>query len=219
MRGTLAPRCVHLGLIVHKLMALSIITASIEAIQPETVCGGVPTLQGFDFPEGASQPSDAGAVLIHPLQCWKGIVASPSRTDGGPRRTFSKDMAQYLFPSSPLSSADGNPTLIPTSQLLSPSIRHTFLIRTPSKAIPSYHRLCHPGSATGFEYFDPSEAGYRELRLLFDFLRTQGVDPLVIESDDLLKEPTKVMRGWCESVGIQFDEGMLEWNEGTREHL
>lgn len=48
-------------------------------------------------------------------------------------------------------------TLVPTDQLLAPHIRHTFLFRSPAKAVPSYYRLCIPPASakTGFEYFDP----------------------------------------------------------------
>lgn len=164
-----------------------------------------------------------------PSQTWDNIV-SPSSTGPQHVRTFSKDMAQYIFPqpltsnTSPAASfgpsqLDGNPTLIPTASLLDPSICHTFLIRTPQKAIPSYYRLCYPGAPTGFDFFDPREAGYEELRKLFNFLRSQGQEPLVLESEDLLREPETVMKEWCDHVGISFDPSMLEWNEGTREHL
>jgi hypothetical protein len=116
-------------------------------------------------------------------------------------------------------STNDNTSLIPNSLLLDPSIHHTFLIRHPSKAIPSYEKLCFPGSDTGFEYFDPKEAGYRELRMLFDILKKEGRQPLLIESEELLKDPKGVMGMWCADSGIDFDESMLEWNEGTREHL
>lgn len=151
------------------------------------------------------------------------------------KRTFSKDMAQYIFnqssstqiksvPSLTPSGVNDNPSLIPTELLLDPSIHHTFLIRHPSKAIPSYERLCFPGSETGFDYFDPEEAGYRELRLLFDFIRSKreeegGEVPLVIESEELLKDPEGLMGLWCKDSGIDFDKSMLTWNEGTREHF
>jgi hypothetical protein len=117
-----------------------------------------------------------------------------------------------------------NSSLIPTALLTDPTIHHTFLIRHPSKAVPSYERLCYPGSDTGFDYFDPEEAGYRELRMLFDVVREanrhQGRPaPLLIESEELLKNPKDMMKLWCDDCGIDFDENMLTWNEGTREHL
>lgn len=82
-------------------------------------------------------------------------------------------MAQYIIPpvraapttpALPDSQTDGNPTVIPTSELLSPEVVHAFLIRTPEKAVPSYYRLCVPPKSeiTGFEYFDGDEVGLRE---------------------------------------------------------
>lgn len=55
-------------------------------------------------------------------------------------------MAQYIVPpksaanttpSLPSSSKDGNPTVIPSELLLHPDVHHTFLVRTPEKAVPS----------------------------------------------------------------------------------
>ncbi|ORY92928.1 hypothetical protein BCR35DRAFT_320083 [Leucosporidium creatinivorum] len=163
---------------------------------------------------------------------WDNIIKHNSPSD--PPRTFSKDMAQYIFAptyssatsvpsfsSTPTTSDDDdNPTLIPTSTLLSPSTVHTFLIRTPTKAIPSYHRLCYPGAPTDFDYFDPEEAGYREVRALFDFIKkAKGRTPLVLDSEDLLKSPEEVMKIWCKEVGVEFDKGMLQWDEGVQEHF
>lgn len=142
-------------------------------------------------------------------------------------------MAQYLMDLSKpkgtvapsfgnVPSTANNPTLVPTSELLQPHINHTFLIRHPQKAVPSYARLCYPGAPTGFDYFDAAEMGYKELRLLFDFIREEtGRTPLLIESEELLSQPVKVVRGWCEHVGIEFTEGMLEWDDApeTRTHL
>ena len=66
----------------------------------------------------------------------------------------------------PTPTNDGNPTIIPTEDLLAPDIVHTFLIRDPQKAVPSYYRLCsgEKSKLTGFEYFDPEEVGLNELR-------------------------------------------------------
>ncbi|BGO99501.1 hypothetical protein RTG_02080 [Rhodotorula toruloides ATCC 204091] len=156
-------------------------------------------------------------------------VAKPHPT----MRKFSKDMAQYLIDtSSPngtvaasfngAKTTPNNPTLIPTSELLQPHISHTFLIRHPNKAVPSYARLCYPGAPTGFDYFDPSEMGYKELRMLFDFIREKtGKTPLLVESEELLKAPSKVVKAWCEHVGIEFKQEMLEWDDApeTRTHF
>ncbi|KAF3928467.1 hypothetical protein ABW20_dc0105416 [Dactylellina cionopaga] len=86
----------------------------------------------------------------------------------------------------------------------------------------------------------PNEAGYRELRELFEYLAKEGViehkalstsqggkeetkhrgvkpyEVCVIDADDLLDHPKEVVEKFCEMVGLEFHENMLEWgaNEG-----
>ena len=145
-------------------------------------------------------------------------------------------MAQYICippeaadttPALP-SQADGNPTFIPTAELLAPHIAHTFLIRSPEKAVPSYYKLCSGDKAevTGFHYFDKNEVGLSEVRRLYEFISSQtsgkkgvGTAPILIDSADLLENPTGYMRAYCESVGVEYDEGMLSWEAGEQEHF
>ncbi|KAH6850135.1 hypothetical protein B0I37DRAFT_106170 [Chaetomium sp. MPI-CAGE-AT-0009] len=69
----------------------------------------------------------------------------------------------------------GNPTVVPLPLLR--EFHFTFLIRHPRRAIPSYYRCTIPplSAKTGFHSFMPNEAGYDELRRLFDYLLQEGV--------------------------------------------
>lgn len=55
-------------------------------------------------------------------------------------------------------------------------LHFTFLIRHPRSSIPSYYRCTIPplNKLTGFDEFYPSEAGYDELRRIFDYFRNVG---------------------------------------------
>ncbi|OKL64405.1 hypothetical protein UA08_01128 [Talaromyces atroroseus] len=68
-----------------------------------------------------------------------------------------------------------NPTVVPL-ELLS-KFHFTFLIRDPHYSIPSYYRCTIPplDDVTGFHEFSPSEAGYDEVRRVFDYLRKVGL--------------------------------------------
>ena len=68
----------------------------------------------------------------------------------------------------------GNPTVIPKEIL--DRFHFTFLIRHPRYSIPSYYRCTVPplNKLTGFHEFMPSEAGYDEVRRVFDYLRSIG---------------------------------------------
>ena len=114
-----------------------------------------------------------------------------------------------------------NPSIIPLSILR--DYHFAFLIRHPLRSIPSFYRCTIPplSEETGFDYFLSSEAGYRELRVFFDYLRAKGliggkdgVELCLIDADDLLDHPKEVLKKYCESVGLGFNESMLMWEEG-----
>jgi len=116
----------------------------------------------------------------------------------------------------------------------------TFLIRHPRYAIPSYYRCCIPPlvDRTGFNPFMPSEAGYDELRKLFDYCKNTGmvgpkvagqnpeadraddvssptegnIEICVIDADDLLDDPEGILRKYCKSIGLEFRPAMLNWD-------
>jgi hypothetical protein len=127
---------------------------------------------------------------------------------------------------------DLNPTVVP-SELLN-KFHFIFLIRHPSLSIPSYYRCTIPplDKVTGFYNFMPSEAGYDELKRLFNYLRDvgqvgnrlagqtdgvaddgKGVDICVVDADDLLDNPAGIIEAVCKSVGIDYHPDMLKWDD------
>jgi hypothetical protein len=142
------------------------------------------------------------------------------------KRIFIKDMAYYLMApdDKPTKTAPSlgedepsNPTVLPLEVLK--QFQFTFLIRHPRRAIPSYYRCTVPplDEVTGFYEFMPNEAGYKELVRFFDFLIKENIvdkdNLVVIDADDLLDNPEKTIRLYCEKTGIDFRPEMLEWNE------
>ena len=108
----------------------------------------------------------------------------------------------------------------------------TFLIRHPRHSIPSYYRCTIPplDDVTGFYDFMYSEAGYDELRRVFDFLRNQNqvgpalagkhgelkdgeVSITVVDADDLLDNPSGIIEAYCNEVGIEYNPEMLNWDK------
>lgn len=120
----------------------------------------------------------------------------------------------------------GNPTVLPTSVLR--NFHFTFLIRHPRRAIPSYYRCTIPplDKVTGFYHFMPEEAGYVELRRVFEYLKEQGivggedgVKITVVDADDLLDHPAEVIEKFCQDVGIDYTPEMLKWgDEESQQH-
>ncbi|KAM3075435.1 hypothetical protein ACMFMG_007582 [Clarireedia jacksonii] len=143
------------------------------------------------------------------------------------KRAFFKDLAfqlvkapdgtQELAPSfhmAPGAEPD-NPTSIPVEILR--RWRWTFLIRNPHESIPSLYRLSMPErrNETRWNEFQPSEAGYKELRRLFDYLMASKViDPeevCLVDAEDLLSGPERTVQAYCRHIGIDYKPEMLQW--------
>lgn len=92
---------------------------------------------------------------------------------------------------------------------------HAFLIRNPKEAVPSWYKLAL-SPETGFDYFDPEELGIHELRTLYDFVASNSsVQPLLIDSQDMIKNSHKVLALLCSRAGISFKDEMLDWESSA----
>lgn len=128
-----------------------------------------------------------------------------------------------------------NPSVVPAELLA--NFHFTFLIRDPRNSIPSYYRCTIPplDKVTGFYNFRPDEAGYYELRRLFDYLRSEGqvgpkrggqssppcsngvngssgIEICVIDAEDLLDNPSGIIEAFCKSTGLEYEPEMLKWD-------
>lgn len=79
----------------------------------------------------------------------------------------------------------------------------------------------------------PEEAGYDELRRLFDYLKETGmigpkiagqpdqedvemkpgqVEICVLDADDMLDDPEGCLKQYCDSINLDFNQAMLNWD-------
>jgi hypothetical protein len=126
------------------------------------------------------------------------------------KNVFVKDMARHVVrPDYKLHPE--NPTVLPIDFLK--RCKHTFIIRTPEKSVPSSYRGWV--KLINMEFI-LEDIGYPEMHALFEFLtELTGSRPPLVDASDLLAEPKTIMRMYCES-GIQdrFEPSMLEWTAG-----
>lgn len=180
-----------------------------------------------------SPPNQGVPTLADSLQTVKRGVGTGALNDMVAQSDIKSTSASTTGPA--------NPTVIPEEVLR--QFHFAFLIRHPKHSIPSYWRCTIPplDDITGFRNFMPEEAGYDELRRIFDYMKdTQIVGPEVtgkstvasngtangtngasthekvpiclVDADEMLKNPKVVMRKFCESVGIEYRDEMLEWD-------
>ena len=62
------------------------------------------------------------------------------------------------------------------------------------------------------------ELGYPQQYEIAKFLKKSNKRFRVIDSEDLLKNPLKVLSDWCESINIDFDKSMLQWEKGHHQN-
>jgi hypothetical protein len=135
------------------------------------------------------------------------------------KRIFSKDMAQYIVNRS----KDGDQVIVTTENLK--KMNHIFLIRSPKLACPSYYRCCMGDASkeTNFSHYDPEEAGYRELRTLFDHINENGINGsnhiVLIDAETLTSDPERTLRHVCDKIGVEWDSRMLSWESGKVEEF
>jgi hypothetical protein len=128
------------------------------------------------------------------------------------KHVFVKDMARHIVRTDYKSHPE-NPTMLPIDFLK--RCKHTFIIRTPEKSVPSLYRAY----VTNNQKFIHDDIGYPELQVLFEFLtELAGSRPPLIDASDLLAEPKAIMRMYCESaIYDRFEPSMLEWTSGRVE--
>ena len=82
-----------------------------------------------------------------------------------------------------------------------------FLIRDPAKVIVSYTKKNSLRSI--------KDVGFEKLYQIFKLLSLK--EPIVINSDYLLKDPEKYLKILCRKLNLDFDEKMLNWPKGFRD--
>ena len=93
------------------------------------------------------------------------------------------------------------------------SFKHTFLIRNPRKSVPSRWRACN---RSGFDFV--GEAGsYSRLCELYELVSSKGGKTVVIDADDLMRNPEYYMEYYCLETGLPYHRKMLTWSPGVVE--
>ena len=98
-----------------------------------------------------------------------------------------------------------------------PGAKHSFLIRDPEKSIPSLYCTSENPEirSSGWDYFEPNEAGFKELHELYEFVKENlDPNPVIVNADDLLESPKQIMKAYCDGVGIRYEDHMTSWKAG-----
>jgi len=86
---------------------------------------------------------------------------------------------------------------------------NVFLIRDPKQLIASFAQVIEEPTLLDIGI----EIEYR----IFQYLQDHGKPTVVIDSNEVLKNPEYVLGKLCKQLGIPFDNNMISWKKGARE--
>ena len=88
-------------------------------------------------------------------------------------------------------------------------LQHAFLIRSPELVLASYAKTRTEVTLDDLGFLQQSE--------IFEWVSTHlEQKPIVIDSEDLLKDPPRVLSLLCAALKIPYTEQMLSWQAGAR---
>ena len=87
------------------------------------------------------------------------------------------------------------------------NFENCILLRHPKEVISSYTKKNQLNSA--------EELGYPQQYEIINFLKKMNKSYIVIDSNELLKDPKKSLSNWCRKTNIEFDKSMLKWRKGN----
>lgn len=86
--------------------------------------------------------------------------------------------------------------------------KNVFLIRSPEFVIASYIK--------NLEYPNIDDLGYKRAYELKEFLSKNNQDFIIMESEEILKNPKESLSKICNFAGLDFEKSMLQWEAGPR---
>jgi hypothetical protein len=143
------------------------------------------------------QHPDAEEVIATGEINWRKVVAQlTGPIPKGRRIFFQKQMTHHLLPEVDRQWLD--------------AVTNCFLIRDPREVIGSYIKKRENPAL--------EDLGYAQQAEIFDFVRARAKSlPPILDAEDVLENPERMLRLLCKLVGVEFTESMLSWPPGLRE--
>lgn len=112
---------------------------------------------------------------------------------GGKPVWYQKHMSHHMIPQFPLGWMD--------------QVTNVFLLRSPERVLASY--------AQKVESVTLADVGFEGQAMLFERVAQRtGRAPVVVDSDDVRRDPRGTLTALCAAIGLPFDAGMLKWAQG-----
>jgi hypothetical protein len=166
--------------------------------RPDTVVVDEPLYAHYLATTGLDHPGRDQVIAAGETD-WRAVVAG--LTEGAPveaQVVYQKHMAHHLLPGIDRGWIAG--------------LGNVLLIRDPDEVVASFVR----GWSEREDELRPEDIGLPQQVELYDELAAAGAPPLVVDAADLLRDPERYLRAWCDRLGLDFTDRMLSWPAGPR---
>lgn len=182
------------------------------------------------FEKSFMQRGDFSIIHEPYLQCWANRDSGEKSFSEHDEDLFDKTMSNeelknYIFSASrkgPVFIKDMvlgiyEPLMSDDTLILDPNVRFAFLIRDPAKVLLSYYEKLSKNLPDFISYIPTVQRFDWQLELIEKIQKLRGEMPTIIDADDLVQNPSKIMNGFCETNNIEFKEDALSWEPGFDE--
>lgn len=163
--------------------------------RPDCVVVDEPFYAHYLAETGMDHPGRETVLANQPTEANDVVAHLMSPLGPGMRIQYQKHMSHHITANTPI------------EWVL--KVHNCFLLRDPRAVIASYiKQRANP---------TPDDLGLRQLCEIFDYVGSkQSAAPIVIDSDDILRDPRKLLTKLCHRLGIAFETSMLDWPSGPR---
>jgi len=164
--------------------------------RPDTFVVDEPFYAFYLKETGADHPGAAEVIAAGKTDWRKIITQLTGLIPNGAPIFFQKQMTHHLLPK--------------VSRDWLREVTNCFLIRDPAEVIASYIKKNREPTL--------EDLGFVQQAQIFDFVHRQTSSvPPVIDANDVLRDPERMLRLLCDAIGVEFSDAMLSWPPGPRE--
>jgi hypothetical protein len=161
--------------------------------RPDCAVSDEPFYAAYLAATGLEHPMRDAVLAAQPVEAAEVAADMLGPVPDGKPVWYQKHMAHHMLPDFPLDWMD--------------SVTNVFLLRSPERVLASY--------AQKREGVTLADIGFADQAMLFDRVAERlGHAPVVIEAEDVRRDPRGALLALCAAIELPFTEAMLSWEAG-----
>jgi hypothetical protein len=161
--------------------------------RPDCAVSDEPLYAAYLAATGITHPMNAEVLASQQQDPHQVAADLLGPVPGGKSVWYQKHMAHHMIEGFPLDWMD--------------DVTNVFLLRSPERVLASY--------AQKREDVALRDIGFAEQAMLFDRVADRtGKAPVVVDSEDVRRDPRGTLAALCEAIDLDFTDAMLTWSKG-----